>query len=46
MLEACAGQIILVPADVLPKFMNAGDKQLKPIDIHVSKQFVTDWLED
>ena len=45
-LEARAGQIILVPAEVPHKFMNLSDKQLKQIDIHVNKQFVTDWLED
>jgi mannose-6-phosphate isomerase-like protein (cupin superfamily) len=46
MLEARAGQVIIVPADVPHKFMNLSDKQLKQIDIHVSKQFITDWLED
>ena len=46
MLEARAGQIMIVPADMPHKFMNAGDKQLKQIDIYVSKQFVTNWLED
>jgi mannose-6-phosphate isomerase-like protein (cupin superfamily) len=45
-LEACAGQIIIVPAEVPHKFMNLSDKQLKQIDIHVNKQFITDWLED
>jgi mannose-6-phosphate isomerase-like protein (cupin superfamily) len=45
-LDARAGQVIIVPADVPHKFMNLSDKQLKQIDIHVSKQFVTDWLED
>jgi mannose-6-phosphate isomerase-like protein (cupin superfamily) len=45
-LEARAGQVILVPADVPHKFMNLSDSQLKQIDIHVSKQFVTTWLED
>ena len=45
-LEAHAGQIIIVPADVPHKFMNLSDKQLKQIDIHVSKQFITHWLED
>ena len=45
-LEARAGQIVIVPANMPHKFMNAGDKQLKQIDIHVSKQFVTNWLED
>jgi len=45
-LEAHAGQIIIVPADVPHKFMNLHDKQLKQIDIHLSKQFITYWLED
>ena len=45
-LEARAGQVILVPADVPHKFSNLSDTQLRQIDIHVSKQFVTYWLED
>ena len=45
-LEAVAGQIIIVPADVPHKFMNNGDGQLRQIDIHVNKEFITDWLED
>ena len=45
-LEAHAGQVIIVPADVPHKFMNLSDKQLKQIDIHVSRQFVTHWLEE
>ena len=45
-LEARAGQVILVPADVPHKFENLSDKKLKQIDIHVNKQFVTYWLED
>src|SRR5688500_15561893 len=45
-LEAYAGQIIIVPADVPHKFMNNGDGQLRQIDIHISKEFITEWLED
>ena len=45
-LEAHAGQIIVAPADVPHKFMNTGDRRLKQIDIHISKQFITDWLEE
>ena len=45
-LEAVAGQIIIIPADVPHKFMNNGDGQLRQIDIHISKEFITDWLED
>ena len=45
-LEAHAGQIIIVPAETPHKFSNLSDKQLKQVDIHVNKQFITDWLED
>jgi mannose-6-phosphate isomerase-like protein (cupin superfamily) len=45
-LNAHAGQIVLVPANVPHKFTNAGNIRLKQVDIHVSKQFITDWLED
>ena len=44
-LRAHAGQIIIVPADVPHKFMNASDRQLKQIDIHVNSEFITEWLE-
>jgi len=45
-LEAYAGQVIIVPAHVPHKFINNSDQQLKQIDIHVNKDFITDWLED
>ena len=45
-LDARARQVIIVSADVPHKFMNLSDKPLKQIDIHVNKQFITDWLED
>ncbi len=45
-LQAHAGQIIIVPADTPHKFMSTGDQPLRQIDIHVSMQFVTEWLED
>lgn len=45
-LEAHAGQIIIVPADVPHKFMNVSDQHLKQVDIHVNRQFVTYWLEE
>lgn len=44
-LEAQAGQIIMVPADIPHKFTNLSNQQLKQIDIHLNKQFVTYWLE-
>lgn len=45
-LEAHAGQVIIVPADTPHKFSNLGSQRLKQIDIHVNKEFITDWLED
>ena len=45
-LEAHAGQIIIVPAEMPHKFMNLSDKRLKQIDIHVNHEFVTEWLEN
>ena len=45
-IEAHAGQILIVPADVPHKFMNSSEKHLKQIDIHANKQFITYWLED
>lgn len=45
-LRVHAGQIILIPADVPHKFMNLSDQRLRQIDIHLSKQFITHWLED
>jgi mannose-6-phosphate isomerase-like protein (cupin superfamily) len=44
-LEAHTGQVIIVPAGLPHKFMNTSDRPLKQIDIHVSKQFITHWLE-
>jgi mannose-6-phosphate isomerase-like protein (cupin superfamily) len=45
-LEAQAGQIIMVPGDVPHKFINSGERQLRQIDIHLNKQFITIWLEE
>jgi len=45
-LEAHAGQIIIVPADMPHKFMNRSNGQLKQVDIHVNKEFITYWLEE
>ena len=45
-LQAHAGHIIMVPANTPHKFVNTGNRQLKQVDIHVSRQFITDWLED
>ncbi len=45
-LVAHAGQIVLVPPDTPHKFMNQGNRPLRQVDIHVSGQFITYWLED
>ena len=45
-LEAEAGQIIIAPADTPHKFVNSGEGQLRQVDIHLSKRFITEWLED
>ena|SRR5690349_15296002 len=44
-LEAHAGQVIIVPPETPHKFVNSGDGPLRQVDIHLSKQFITDWLE-
>jgi mannose-6-phosphate isomerase-like protein (cupin superfamily) len=45
-IQAQAGQIISVPAEMPHKFWNASDKPLKQVDIHLNKEFVTIWLEE
>jgi mannose-6-phosphate isomerase-like protein (cupin superfamily) len=44
-LDADAGQIVIVRPGVAHKFVNAGPKLLRQIDIHVSPEFITEWLE-
>jgi mannose-6-phosphate isomerase-like protein (cupin superfamily) len=45
-LDAQAGQVIVVPPDTPHKFVNSGEGPLRQIDIHASKRFITEWLED
>ena len=45
-LEARAGQIIIAPAETPHKFVNSGEGQLRQVDIHLSKRFITHWLEE
>jgi mannose-6-phosphate isomerase-like protein (cupin superfamily) len=45
-LEAHAGQIIIVSGDTPHKFINSGEGQLRQIDIHLNPRFVTEWLEE
>lgn len=44
-LEVSAGHVVVVPAGTPHKFVNTGSGRLRQIDIHASKQFITDWLE-
>ncbi len=43
-LDAAAGDIVIAPAGVPHRFVNTGDGPLKQIDIHVSAEFSTEWL--
>jgi mannose-6-phosphate isomerase-like protein (cupin superfamily) len=45
-IEASAGQVVVVPAGVPHKFVNSGAGRLRQIDIHANKQFVTEWFEE
>ena len=45
-IDAHAGQIIIVPANTPHRFSNATDTPLRQVDIHVSRQFITEWLEE
>lgn len=44
-LEGHAGQVIIVPANMPHAFTNTGAGRLRQVDIHASKQFITEWLE-
>jgi mannose-6-phosphate isomerase-like protein (cupin superfamily) len=43
---ATAGQIVVVPPDTPHKFVNAGDRPARHIDIHAGARMETEWLED
>jgi mannose-6-phosphate isomerase-like protein (cupin superfamily) len=45
-IEASAGQVVVVPAGVPHKFVNSGTERLRQIDIHASERLITEWLED
>ena len=45
-IEARAGQVVVVPAGVPHKFVNSGAGPLRQTDIHPSRRFITEWLED
>jgi len=39
-----AGEVVVAPPGVAHGFVNSGDGPLRQVDIHVSRQFVTEWL--
>lgn len=45
-IEAAPGNILIAPANTPHKFINSGEGPLRQIDIHASKRFITEWLED
>ncbi len=45
-LEVTAGQVVIAPPNVPHKFTSSGTRPLRQVDIHLSKQFITEWLED
>jgi len=45
-LDAKAGQIVIVEAETPHKFVNSGETPLRQIDVHLNKQYVTEWLEE
>lgn len=44
-IEASAGQIVIVPPDVPHKFVNSSSEATRHVDIHVSPRMITTWLE-
>lgn len=42
---ARAGEIVIVPAGQPHAFVNTGTSRLRQIDIHLSPEFVTEWLD-
>jgi mannose-6-phosphate isomerase-like protein (cupin superfamily) len=44
-IDAVAGQTLVVQPGESHKFINTGDGTLRQIDIHASPRFITEWLE-
>ncbi len=45
-IEASAGQIVVVPTGVPHKFVNSDTARARHIDIHASRRMITEWLEE
>jgi mannose-6-phosphate isomerase-like protein (cupin superfamily) len=39
------GEVVVAPAGVPHAFTNSGATPLKPVDVHVSSRFETEWLD-
>jgi mannose-6-phosphate isomerase-like protein (cupin superfamily) len=44
-VEVSGGQVVIAPAGTPHKFVNSGDEAAYHLDIHVSPQMQTEWLE-
>ncbi len=44
-IEAVGGQVVVVPAGVPHRFVNADTGPLRQVDIHPNGRFVTEWLD-
>ena len=44
-IEARAGQVVVVPAGVPHRFVDAGSGRPQQLDIHAGDRFVTGWLD-
>lgn len=44
-IAAKPGDVLVAPAGTPHKFVNTGSGRLRQVDIHVSPEFVTEWLE-
>lgn len=45
-IDVSGGHIVTVPSGIPHKFVNIGNGPLRHIDIHTSKQIITQWLEE
>jgi mannose-6-phosphate isomerase-like protein (cupin superfamily) len=45
-LDVAAGTIVIGPAGVPHKFINSGERTLRAINLHPSRQVIQEWLED
>jgi mannose-6-phosphate isomerase-like protein (cupin superfamily) len=46
MIVVTGGQVVVAPADVPHKFINSRSGVLRQVNVHVSPQMITTWLEE